>query len=184
MRFKTLLAALLVAALTVSAAVASPPPGKGKGQGKREAATQTSLQQHECKLTGGLNLKGTYVSSTVAADGTGTFALQVTKANKHGKVFNGLQASVAVDAKTKYRPKKYAKFANVPAGAKLLVQSRVCKRTSSSTPPQLLARMVVVQIPSGGDEEAGASTSTSTSTSTATTTTESTSTAATTTTTP
>jgi hypothetical protein len=166
MRLKTLLAALLVAALAVSAAIASP-PGKGKGRDKGRTAAQQ--QQASCKLTGGLNLKGTFAGATVAADGTGSFALQVTKANKHGKAFADKQVTVKVDAKTKYRPKKHAKFADVPAGAKVLVHSRVCKRTTATAAPELLARMVVVQVPADdeGDDE---STSTSTSTETATTT--------------
>lgn len=168
MRLKALLTAAVVAAAAVSVAVAAPPPGKGKGQeqaakaqAKAEAKTakaEAKAARAACKPTVSFVLKGTYVSGAADAAGAGSFAMQVTQANKHARSYAGKQATVKTDAATKIRRQGKAKLADLQAGDRLNVHVRACKRADAAT-LELLAKQVVAQ---GAKSEPGTTTGTTT----------------------
>ena len=193
MRLKAFLTAALVAALAVSVAVAAPPPGKGnekaagaaaKGQEKAAAKAAGKAAATSCKPTVSFVLKGTYVSGSADAAGVGSFAMQVTKANKHARFFAGKQATVKTDAATKVRRAGKAKLADLKAGDRLNVHVRACKRADAAT-LELLAKHVVAQgAKSSTDTDTGTTTTGTTETTTTGTTTTGTTTTGTTTTSP
>jgi hypothetical protein len=125
MKLRLLLAGLAVAMLTVSAAVAAPPPGKGKpptGEG--------------CKPKVTVVLKGTLTAAPLTVD--------VTKANRWGRAYVGTSTSVAVDAKTKVRRQGKKSIAELVVGDRVLVQAKVCKADlAEGAIPDLTAARVV-----------------------------------------
>ena len=133
MKIKLLLAALAVAGLAVSSAVAAPPEGKGKprtGEG--------------CKPKITVVLKGTFVSAS-----TTSFGMNVTGANRWGRAYNPSTANVTLDTKTKVRGGGMKTVADLVAdmkvGDRVLVQARVCKDDlkDPNAKPQLTASKVV-----------------------------------------
>ena len=134
MKIKLLLAALAVAGLAVSSAVAAPPEGKGKlrtGEG--------------CKPKITVVLKGTLVSAS-----TTSLSMNVTGANRWGRVYKDAVANVTLDTKTKVRGggmKSVADLvAKLKAGDRVLVQARVCKdelKDPVTTKPALTATKVI-----------------------------------------
>lgn len=145
MRLKTFAAAALVALLSVSVAVASPPPGKGKpettpptGKGK-----PLSTGTH-CKPKVTVVLKGTFMSLS------GDFLMMtVTRGNRWGRAWVGGTATVMVADTTKVRIDRrngVKLLTNLEPGDWLLVQARVCKGDLVPTPtvlPDLTAKRIV-----------------------------------------
>ena len=102
MKLKALVMTLAAAAVAVSAAVAAPshkPPKPGKHQGA--GATQ-SAKPCKGKM---LSLSGSFVSGSADSSGVGSFAMLVKHANRAGRRLGlvGTQASLNVDARTRYR---------------------------------------------------------------------------------
>jgi hypothetical protein len=118
---KVLIAGLISASLAASVAAAGPPE-----QGAQPAA---------CKPSVAVVLKGDLVSF-----GAGSFVIDVKKANKHGRALSG-QQTVAVDDKTKFRPKRYDDFKDAVAGFRMNVQAKACKNAPAAA---LVARRVVL----------------------------------------
>jgi len=134
MKVKLFLASLAVAGLAVSSAVAAPPEGKGKprtGEG--------------CKPQITVVLKGTLsgAPSTAALD------MNVTGANRWGRVWKGGTAHVTLDTKTKVRGGGMKTTADLAAdmksGDRVLVQVRVCKDDlkNDAKPTTLTATKVI-----------------------------------------
>jgi hypothetical protein len=168
MRRTALVTAALAAVLAVSAAIAAPPPGKGSEKAQEKAAGAAAKAQEKaaakaakatsCKPKVAFVLKGTYVSGSADASGVGSFAMQVTKANKHGRAFAGKQATIKTDASTKIRRAGKATLADLKAGDRLNVHVRGCKGADPAT-LELVAKRVVAKRPGG---EAGTTTGTTT----------------------
>jgi hypothetical protein len=156
MRLKALSTVALVSALAVSVAAAAPPPGIGQekaaaGQAKAAearakaqgaAAAAKAARAAQCRPHVMLVLKGTYVSGTADATGVGSFAMEVTRANRHGRLLAGKQATVLTDAATKVRRQGKATLSALQAGDRLNVHVRACKRADVAT-LQLLAKHVI-----------------------------------------
>jgi hypothetical protein len=184
MRLKTFIAALFVAGLAVSVAIAAPPPGKGKDKGAAASTTTTGTttgttterkgkgskeqQLLGCKPVVSLVLKGDFVSA-----GSGSFAMLVKSANKHGKSLKGKQATVMVDDKTKFKRRGKAELADLEAGDRLVAHVRACKAKKGeelAADAKLLARSVTAKPKKDkskdGEDETTATTTTTTPTTT------------------
>jgi hypothetical protein len=126
MKLRLLLVSLAVAMLTVSAAVAAPPPGKGKpatGEG--------------CKPKVTVVLKGTLASAPLN--------VTVTRANRWGRAYVSASAvTVATNADTKVRRQGKKTLADLVVGDRVLVQARVCKAdlADEKTPALTAVRVV------------------------------------------
>jgi hypothetical protein len=187
MKLKTLLAALFIAGLAVSVAVAAPAKkgrgtnastpvettspattgttsggqdqhGKGKAKGKKDG----------CKPNRSVVLRGTF-----GAPGAGGFAMNVLGGNRLGRSLEGKQVTVLVLDGTKIRKNGKASLADLETGDRLNVKGRGCKLDSQAM--TLVAKRVVAHSPSGdgpdgGEDEGEGATSTSTTTTTTTTT--------------
>jgi hypothetical protein len=152
MKLKLLLVGA-VALLSVSTAVAAPPPGKGKpetppGQGKPETPGVTGKGKPlttgvGCKPQVTVVLRGTFVSAS-----TTSLSMSVLGANHWGRVWKTAgTASVTLDDKTKVRGngmKSVADLSKLTAGDRVLVQARSCKADlADSAMPTLTAVRVV-----------------------------------------
>jgi len=172
MKLKTLLAALAVAGLAASVAIAAPPPGKAGSSdaastGTTSSTTGTATTESgkgkdkgkgpTCKPGRSIVLKGEFVS----AGGAG-FAMTVKSGNAAAKPFVGKQMTVAVDASTRFTK---AKLADLKAGDKLQVQGYACK--ADTTALSALARRVTAKRAKTGDD--GTTTTGTTTTGTTTT---------------
>jgi hypothetical protein len=133
MKIKLLLAALAVAGLAVSSAVAAPPEGKGKpttGEG--------------CKPKVAVVLKGTLVSASATS-----LNMNVTGANRWGRAHKDAgSAGVTLDPKTKVRGRGLKSVADLvaelKAGDRVRVQARVCKdELKDNAKPSLTASKVI-----------------------------------------
>jgi hypothetical protein len=133
MKIKLLLAALAVAGLAVSSAVAATPEGKGKpttGEG--------------CKTKVAVVLKGTLVSASATS-----LNMNVTGANRWGRAYKDAgSAGVTLDPKTKVRGsglKSVADLvADLKAGDRVRVQARVGKdELKDNAKPSLTASKVI-----------------------------------------
>ena len=126
MKLRLLLVGLAVAMLSVSAAVAAPPPGKGKPPTTGEG----------CKPKVTVVLKGTLTAAPLTVN--------VTKANRWGRAYVETSTSVAVDAKTKVRRQGKKTLADLVLGDRVLVQAKVCKAdlAEGATPALTAARVV------------------------------------------
>jgi hypothetical protein len=132
MKLRFLLAAVMVAGLVASAAIAAPPPGKGKplptGAG--------------CKPKVTVVLKGTVDSASASS-----VSVDVTSSNRWGRSYvpgTGLTA-VGVDTNTKVRRNgNTTSAAGLLKGDRVLVQARACKAdlAGTTTPPLMAARVV------------------------------------------
>ena len=134
MRAKAVLATLFVVCVTVSSAVAAPPPGKGKppstGQG--------------CKPNVTVVLKGS-LAATPGASAT-SLSVTVKSANRHGRAYvTATQPTpVGVDEDTMVRRQGKKTLASLLAGDRVLVQAKVCKAdlAEGATPPLTAKRVV------------------------------------------
>jgi len=127
MKFRLLLVSLATAMLTVSAAVAAPPPGKGKPPTTGEG----------CKPKVTVVLKGTLASAPLN--------VTVTKANRWGRAYVSASAvTVTVNADTKVRRQGKKTLADLVVGDRVLVQARSCKAdlAEGATPPLTAVRVV------------------------------------------
>ncbi len=126
MKLRLLLVSLAAALLTVSAAVASPPPGKGKpttGEG--------------CKPKVTVVLKGTLTSAPLN--------VTVTKANRWGRAYVSASAvTIGVNADTKVRRQGKKTLTDLVVGDRVLVQAKVCKAdlANEATPALTAVRVV------------------------------------------
>jgi len=143
MKLRTFVLVALLAAVSVSAAIAAPPPGKGKPEttpsGKapgKPAATGTG-----CRPQVTVVLKGTLTSVPAS-----TLEMKVTGSNRWGRAWaTAGTASVGVNADTtKVRGSGNKSLANLVPGSWVLVQARVCKaELASNAMPPLVAVSVV-----------------------------------------
>lgn len=167
MKLKTLLAALAVAGLAVSVAIAAPPPGKDKSGSSTASSTGTTSSTTgtattesgkgkgpTCKPGRSIVLTGAFVSA-----GAPGFAMTVKSGNAAAKPFVGKQATVAVDAATRFTK---AKLADLKAGDKLQVQGYACK--ADTTALTALARRVTAKGAKTGSDDGKTPTTTGTTT--------------------
>jgi hypothetical protein len=127
MKLRLLLASLAAAMLSVSAAVAAPPPGKGKPSATGEG----------CKPKVTVVLKGTLTSAPLN--------VTVTKANRWGRAYVSASAvTVATNADTKVRRQGKKTLADLVVGDRVLVQARICKAdlAEGEIPPLTAVRVV------------------------------------------
>ena len=129
MKLRLLVVGLVCAALTVSTAVAAPPPGKGKpptGEG--------------CKPKVTVVLKG-----TLASVSAGSLGVTVTRSNRWGKAYaTAGTASVTVNDDTKVRRNGKKTVGDLVVGDRVLVQARTCKAdlAEAATPALTAVRVV------------------------------------------
>ena len=180
MKLRALLAAVFVAGLAVSVAIAAPAE-KGKGRnGTTAAETSTTGGDTGTTTTGETGHKGkgkkghgkrecrpnraAVLVGDFAGAGDASFAMAVKGGNRVGKKLAGKQVTVSVVDGTKIRRSGKAKLADLKAGDLLLVQGRACKLDTQAL--TLVAKMVVVLSPSDDEDEDTDEGTTSTSTST------------------
>jgi len=131
MKLKILATGVLAAVISVSAAVAAPPPGKGKPQPSGPT----------CKPKVTVVLRGTLTG----VSGT-TLTMTVTRGNRWARTWvTAGTASVTVDpTTTKVRRNGLKTLADLKPMDWLLVQARACKADLlSNTPPSLTAVRIV-----------------------------------------
>jgi hypothetical protein len=133
------LVALGAAVLTVSSAVAAPPPGKGKPPG-----TGTG-----CKPKVTVVLKGT-LATTPGMSAT-SLSVTVRSSNWHGRAYVAAAqpTSILVNPQTQVRRRGKKTLAALQAQDRVLVQSRVCKAdlANRATPALTAARVVAHPAP-------------------------------------
>lgn len=137
MKLKVLLVGLTAAMLSVSVAVAAPPPGKGKP----ETAGKPSTTGPTCKPMVTVVLKG-----TITGTPSGFLNMKVTQANRWGRAYaTAGSAAVIVNTDTKVRRNGGKLLTNLVANDWVLVQARACKAAllAQGTPPTLTAVRVV-----------------------------------------
>ena len=167
MKLKTLLAALALAGLTVSVAIAAPPPGKDTSGSSVAASTGTTASTAGesgkgrgkgpvCKPGRSLVLKGAFVSA-----GDAGFAMTVKSGNAAAKPFVGKQLTVGVVAATRFTK---AKLADLKAGDKVAVQGYACKSDAAAL--TAVARRVTAKGPKAADDDDKGSTTTTGTTTT------------------
>ncbi len=146
MKLKALLLALCTAGFAVTLAFAASPAPNENGKPRTGSASTGTTGKHEdkadrkadrCKPARKLELKGEFVAA-----GSGGFAMTVKKGNRGAKAFTGRQATVLVDAKTRFHGAKRA-LANLVVGDRLMVQGFACK--ADAVAGSLLARKVGVK---------------------------------------
>jgi hypothetical protein len=179
MKLKTLLAALFVAGLAVSVAVAAPAEkgrnGKASTPVETTSASTTSGAQANgtskgkkdgCKPNRAVVLRGTFGGA-----GAGGFAMNVLGGNRLGRVLKGKQVTVLVVEGTKFRKNGKAALADLVSGDRLNVLGRGCKLDSQAM--TLVAKRVVAHSPSGdgqdGEKDEGTPATSTSTTSTTTT---------------
>lgn len=178
MKLKALLLALFTAGFAVSIAVAATPAAVEKGKptvsvattGTDTTGTTTTSESRKgkghakpavaCKPAKKILVSGEFD----VADATG-FSMKVTGGNKAAKALKGLQATVLVDDKTKFKGKKRS-FGALATGDRVAVQGYACKVNVTSG--AILARMVMSKGPKGADDDGAGTTTTTTTTATTT----------------
>ncbi|HSP70809.1 MAG TPA: hypothetical protein VLN26_00470 [Gaiellaceae bacterium] len=183
MKLKALMAALLVAGLSASIALAGPPPGKSNGDangkgGVAVAASTSSSTSSTTSTTATRPGKGkgaakkpactpnrqVNLSGTLAADPTGgSFALAVTGGNAFGKSLKGKQLTVdASHAKVvKHGQKTVAALAK---GDRVRVKAKACQPVDAAATFVAMQVVVLGAKGSGGGTSSTSSTSSTTST--------------------
>ncbi len=146
MKFRVALAAVLVAGLTASFAVAAPAKTSKKPTGTTATTTTTTTTTKKtnkrvvCRPNVALILKGKLVS---IADDQLSFTMDVKQTNKHARSYKGKTVTVQVNAKTKImRLGKRVALGALIIGDRLDVQARVCKKSTGETAPPLAVRVV------------------------------------------
>ncbi len=139
MRFRTSLLVTLVTALAlVATAVAGPGPGKPENRADRPA-----------KCRGHVALKGAFVSA-----GTGSFTINVLRANRHGRALKGEQ-TVNVNDKTKIRRRGkegQAAVTDLVKDDRLHVLAR-CTPGATAGSFTLMARLVLARAAKAADSD-------------------------------
>jgi hypothetical protein len=184
MKLKALLAAVFVAGLVVSMAIAAPAE-HGKGTTGTTTAADTSTtgggtttgepghkgkgkKKGHAKWAGCHPKRATVLVGDFAGAGADSFAISVKGGNRVGKKLSGKQVTVVVTESTTFRRSGKAKLADLAAGDLLLVQGKACKLDEAAL--TMVAKKVVVLSPSDDEDDADAgTTTTSTTTSTSTT---------------
>jgi hypothetical protein len=153
MKLKVVLVGLVVASLSVSAAIAAPPPGKGKPPKTPpggHAASPTTPKPgkgkppktgENCKPKVTVVLKGTVESAAASS-----LTMDVTHSNRWGRAWaEAGTATVAVDQDTKVRRNGNKTLAaQLVAGDWVLVQARACKADlADEEMPALTAARIV-----------------------------------------
>lgn len=148
MKLKIVIVGALVASLSVSAAVAAPPPGKGKPPttppavgGPPATKGKPPKTGDNCKPKVTVVLKGTLDSASASS-----LTMDVTRSNRWGRAWAGAgTATVAVDDGTKVRRNGNKTLAaQLVAGDWVLVQARACKADlADDAMPALTAARVV-----------------------------------------
>lgn len=136
MKLKVLLIGLAAAMLSVSVAVAAPPPGKGKPATAGKPATTGPT----CKPMVTVVLKGTITGTSP------NLSMKVTHSNRWGRAYaTAGSATVTVTTDTKVRRNGGKLLTNLVVGDWVLVQARACKADllAQGTPPTLTAVRVV-----------------------------------------
>src|SRR5947209_10791085 len=112
MRFKIIVLAVVVAALSVSSATAAPSKGKPPTTGAG------------CKPSVGLVLKGTVASAYDA--GTKSFGMNVMHSNRHGRAFKKASQplSIMTSDSTKVFRGGTAKLSDLAVGDRVLVKAK------------------------------------------------------------
>ncbi len=124
MKVRALVAGVLVAAVSISAAVAAPPPGKGKPETTPSGHTpgKPPTTGAGCRPQVTVVLKG-----TITTPGA-TFTMNVTRSNRWGRAWKTAgTASVTVGPDTKVRRNGMKAATDLAAGDWVLAQARVCK---------------------------------------------------------
>ena len=146
MRLKAFFVAALVALLSVSVAVASPPPGKGKPETTPPTGTGKPQSTGEnCKAKVTVVLKGTFKSLS-----SNTLSMTTTGGNRWAREWVALDtAPVKVDpstTKVRIDQRNGTKaLTDLAEGDWLLVQARVCK-DSLVPPPTVLPELTATRI--------------------------------------
>jgi hypothetical protein len=146
MKIKTLLAALLVAAVSASVALAKPPEKGEKEHGKPAQAAgsehgkpEKSEDRGRGKKAGAADCAGQRskleLQGTLASVGADSVALAVEKANKHARELKGTQVTVQVDESTKIRRKGKATLADLKVGDRAHVHAWSCRSAEGATAP-------------------------------------------------
>lgn len=145
MKFKVALAAVLVAGLTASLAIAAPAKTSKKPARTNTTTTTTKKAKKVCRPNVSLILKGKLVS--VAGDHL-SFTMDVKQTNRHAKLYKGqTDVRVQTNAKTKIRRLGHkVALETLTLGDRLYVQARVCKIKKSAgavaVAPPLAVRVV------------------------------------------
>jgi hypothetical protein len=129
-KLRMLLVGLAAAILTVSAAVAAPPPGKGKPETTGEG----------CKPKVTVVLKGSLANASASS-----LTVTVTRGNRWARAWvEAGSAAVSVNATTKVRRQGKKALADLVTGDRVLVQAKVCKAdlTDDATPALTAAKVV------------------------------------------
>ena len=141
MKLKVLLVGLTAAMLSVSVAVAAPPPGKGKP----ETAGKPSTTGPTCRPMVTVVLKGT-ITGTTSGTTSGSLSMTVTHANRWGRAYaTAGSATVTTTTDTKVRRNGGKSLTDLKVDDWVLVQARACKAAllTQGTPPTLTAVRVV-----------------------------------------
>jgi len=146
---KTLALTLVLGAVVAPGALAAKGP---KPRTDDQQAAQTTVV---CKAPRAAVLVGTFVAA-----GDGSFTMDVSKANAHGRKLAGKHGfAVKVDAKTRFvRGGAAAALADLKAGDRLNVQASLCKGADAER-TELLARRVVAKAAKTPDAETESSSS-------------------------
>ena len=130
MKLKALVMTLAIAAFSVSVAVAAP----GKGRDPKPGAPASSHGNKPCKGKM-LLLSGSYVSGSADSSGAGSFAMQVKRGNRAARRLGlvGSQATLNVDARTRYRRHGKASLGDLQPNDRLVVVARACKPQDSQS---------------------------------------------------
>src|SRR4051812_43184215 len=131
MKLKALVMTLAIAAFSVSVAVAAPNKGRDP---KKPGASAADHGKKPCKGKQ-LLLAGSYVSGSADASGAGSFAMQVKHGNRAARRLGlvGAQASLNVDARTRYRRHGKASLGDLQPNDLLVVVARACKAPESQS---------------------------------------------------
>jgi hypothetical protein len=124
-KLKVLLMGVTAALLSVSVAVAAPPPGKGKpaSPGTSAAAGKPATTGPGCRPMVTVVLKGTITGTT-----SNTLTMTVTRANRWGRAYlTAGSATVNTTPDTKVRRNGGKLLTDLKATDWVLVQARVCK---------------------------------------------------------
>ena len=141
MKLRAFVVAALVAAVSVSAAVAAPPPGKGKPETtpSGKAPGKPVTKGAGCRPQVTVVLKGTLTSVGAA------LGMTVTGSNRWGRAWASVgTASVGVSPDTKVRRNGKAMLTDLVPTDWVLVQARACKAelANGAMPPLVAVRVV------------------------------------------
>ena len=143
MKLEVLVVGVTAALLSVSVAVAAPPPGKGKpaSPGKSATAGKPATTGPGCRPLVTVVLKG-----TITGTASSSLTMTVTQANRWGRAYlTAGSATVTTTTDTKVRRNGGKLLTNLVATDWVLVQARACKADllAQGTPPTLTAVRVV-----------------------------------------